>query len=447
MRPLEVPGGGPDVPSFPLRAVAALFLARQHLDLPRGRPFTEENVVRLASDTGGLQIDSINVLDRAHYLTAWSRFGPYDRRALDELVYGRRVLFEYWAHAACLVATAHFPYWRRAMLDYSPRSRAWGSWLKKNKKVIQAIEKGIAAGGPMGSADFEGQGRRRPGGWWNWKPSTHALDYLWMSGRTLIQSRVNFHKRFDLAERVMADALATAPASAEEFGRWHLRQSLHAMGAATMADLRMYLSFPRGGALPRRRLLDELLQSGEVTRVSIEGGGKQAWYARVDDLPNLAAAAEECAPSRGTAMLTPFDSLLWHRERVDLLFGFVYRIEVYTPGHKRVHGYYVLPVFHDGQLIGRLDAKAHRQSGRLEAKRLHFEPWFARGQAPPAVTWGKIDRDQALAGVADALGSLATFVGAERITLGRVLPARLATPLKRALKAVAPASTARPTAR
>jgi uncharacterized protein YcaQ len=218
------------------------------------------------------------------------------------------------------------------------------------------------------------------------------------------------------------------------------------MGAATIADLRMYLSFPRGGALNRRRVLEELLKRGEVTRVSIEGGGKQAWYALVDDLPNLAAAAEERAPSRGTAMLTPFDSLLWHRERVEVLFGFAYRIEVYTPGHKRVHGYYVLPVFHDGQLIGRLDAKAHRQTGLLEAKRLHFEPWFARGQAPPAATWGKLDPEQALAGVADALRSLALFVGAKQITLGRVLPARFAAPLKRALKAVAPASTRRPTA-
>jgi uncharacterized protein YcaQ len=132
-------------------------------------------------------------------------------------------------------------------------------------------------------------------------------------------------------------------------------------------------------------------------------------------------------------MLAPFDSFLWHRDRTTRLFGFDYRIEVYTPGHKRVHGYYVLPLLHDGQLIGRLDAKTHRAEGRLEAKRIHFEAWFARGLAPPAASWGNVNRDAATRGVAEALHALAEFVGADRVSLGDVVPKALALPMKRAL--------------
>jgi uncharacterized protein YcaQ len=422
------------VPAFPLRAVAALFLERQHLEKPRGRRFSRSNVLRFATDSGGIQVDTINVLDRAHFLAVWSRFGAYDRRRLEQLVYEDRVLFEYWAHAACLVPTVHFAYWRRAMLDYSVRSRAWGNWLQNHESLIADIENRMKNEGPLGSADFQ-QKKAGAGGWWNWKPSTHALDYLWMSGRTLVATRKNFHKRFDLAERVMPEALALEPASAAEFQRWHVRQSLHALGAATMSDLRRYLSFPRAGALDRRDVVDALIASGEVARVAVVDGRRIAgpWFALSRDLPALEAAASRRAPSRGTTMLTPFDSFLWHRERTERLFGFDYKIEVYTPDHQRVHGYYVLPVVHDGQLIGRVDAKAHRKEGVLEVKHVHFEPWFARAREPPTVEWEPLDRDRAFAGVAEALASLATFVAAAQITLGRVSPSRLGPPLRRAL--------------
>ena len=187
-------------PVISRRAVAALFLARQHLARPRTRRLTASSLLAFVEDVGGLQIDSINVVERGHHLTLWSRFGPYDRAAVDRMAYRRRLLFEYWAHAACLVPASHYPAWRRAMLDYSVRNRAWGAWLQKNRRVLRAVEDAIAEGGALGSADFEH--RRAPGsagGWWNWKPAAHALDYLWMSGRTLVHSRSHFRKRFDLS--------------------------------------------------------------------------------------------------------------------------------------------------------------------------------------------------------------------------------------------------------
>jgi uncharacterized protein YcaQ len=421
-------------PLLPRRAVAALFLARQHLARPRTRRLTASSLLAFIEDVAGLQIDSINVVERGHHLTLWSRFGPYDRTAVERIAYRRRLLFEYWAHAACLVPASHYPAWRRAMLDYSVRNRAWGAWLQKNRRVLRAVEDAISDGGPLGSADFEH--RRAPGsagGWWNWKPAAHALDYLWMSGRTLVHSRSHFRKRFDLAERVMPGAAAHEPLAREGFRLWHLRQSLRALGAASETDLRMYLTFPRVAAAERRQVLRTALEAGEVVEVEVEDE-RGRFFALAEDLPALAAAGRKRRPAAGTTLLSPFDSFLWHRERTRRLFGFDYTLEVYTPGPKRVHGYYSLPIFHDGQLVGRLDPKAHRAERRLEVRAVHFEPWFAKEDAPPAASWGPVDQEAALTGVGEALRSMATFVGAEDVTLGRVTPAALAPALRRALK-------------
>jgi hypothetical protein len=374
------------------------------------------------------------VVERGHLLTLWSRFGPYDRRVVERAAYRRRLLFEYWAHAACLVPASHYPAWRRAMLDYSRGDRGWGGWLQRNRRVLGAVEEAIATSGPLGSGDFEH--RRRPGGgggWWNWKPAAHALDYLWMSGRTLVHSREHFRKRFDLAERVMPMALALEPLTREAFRRWHLRLSLHALGAAREADLRMYLTYPRLAAAERRRTLRAALDAGEVVEVEVEDEAGR-WLALAEDVPALSAAGRRRRPAVGTTLLSPFDSFLWHRDRVRRLFGYDYKLEVYTPGRDRSHGYYSLPILHDGQLVGRLDPKVHRAEGRLEVKAVHFEPWFARGGTPPAVSWGAVDREAALAGTGEALLSLASFVGAGHVTVGGVTPPALGPALRRAVR-------------
>ncbi len=153
----------------------------------------------------------------------------------------------------------------------------------------------------------------------------------------------------------------------------------------------MYLTFPRVAAAERRLVLRAALEAGEVVEVEVEGE-RGLWLALAEDLPALAAAGRKRRPATGTTLLSPFDSFLWHRERTRRLFGFDYTLEVYTPGPRRVHGYYSLPIFHDGQLVGRLDPKTHRTERRLEVRPVHFEPWFAAGDRPPAVSWGEVDR-------------------------------------------------------
>jgi uncharacterized protein YcaQ len=435
--------------SVPRRAVAALFLERQHLDRPRGRRLTAASLTRFVEDAGGLQLDTINVVDRAHYLTLWSRFGPYPRHTLDRLVYGRRTLFEYWAHAACLVPMSHLPHWRHMMQIFGtrPLDAHWRRWLRRGRPVLEAVLDAIRERGPLANADFEHDRKGRPSGWWDRKPQAHALDYLWMTGRLAVHSRTHFQKRYDLAERVVPELLGVEPPDGDAFRRWHTRQSLRAMGAATETDLRMYLTFPRIPITERRRTLEAMRRDGEVVEVEVADLAphrpqRGPWLMLRDDLPALERAARRRSASKGTALLSPFDSLLWHRERVGALFGYDYKIEVYVPASQRRHGYYSLPILHDGHLIGRLDPKTWREERRLEVRRVHFEPWFVKGQ--PAPGGGPVDRDAALTGVAEALGSLALFVGADRVTLGRVSPAVLRSPLRRALKSMpVPAAGAR----
>ncbi len=411
--------------TFTREAVAASFIQRQWLDRPRGRRLSAKSLGGFIESTGGLQIDSINVLDRAHYLTAWSRFDHYAHSKLDSLIYRDRVLFEYWSHAACFVPRAHAAQWRRTMDDYRRQHTGWGRWLRKHAELLQSIESAVRERGPLGNIDFLGPRPKGSQGWWGWKPAAHALHFLWMSGRFMVHERTHFQKRYDLAERVLPGITAIEPPPFPEFLRWHIRRSLKAMGAATDMDLRMYLTYPRLPVGKRRAALQSLLKTGEVVPVNV-AGDKQKWFALAAELPLLEAAGRMRAPSTGTTLLAPFDSLLWHRGRVQTLFGYDYKLEVYVPGHKRVHGYYSLPLFHDGQLIGRVDAKNHRAERRLEIRHVHFEPWAAAGKQPPTVRWEKFDREAALHGLGETVKSLARFEGAKSVSLGRVTPSKLA---------------------
>ena len=310
------------------------------------------------------------------------------------------------------------------MLDYRHRHKGWTGFLKQHPRLMREVEAAILAKGPLGNADFRAPRAAGASGWWNWQPATHALDFLWMSGRTTVHSRAHFQKRFDLLERVLPEAAAAVPMEAEAFRHWHVERSLHAMGAATATDLRLYLTFPRLGAAERSSVLREMVRHGEVVEIEVTDS-RARWYALARDLKPLAVAGRRRQPSRGATLLSPFESVPRHRERVERLFGYDYRIEVYVPAAKRTFGYYALPLLVDGQLIGRVDTKLHRNERRLELRHVRFEPWFAAAEAPPRASWGVIAHELGFSGLADAAWSLAAFTGADRIDLGRVTPASM----------------------
>ena len=196
----------------------------------------------------------------------------------------------------------------------------------------------------------------------------------------------------------------------------------------------MYLTFPRTGASERARALRDMVRRGEVLEIEVVGH-RGPWYVLARDLEPLAAAGRRRAASRGATLLSPFDSFLWHRERVTRLFGYNYRIEVYVPPGKRTFGYYALPLLVDGQLVGRVDTKLHRAERRLELRHVCFEPWFAAGEAPPAAAWGAVTQERGLAGLANAAWSLAAFTGAERVDVGRVTPGSMRRAVGKAISA------------
>ena len=417
------------------RAAAALFLERQWLDRPRGRRLTATTLAEFVSRTCGLQIDSVNVVDRAHHLTLWSRFGEYDRAKLERLTYRKRLLLEYLSHVACFVAARDLTLHR----GVAEHLRTWkGSYhrklMQRERTLVEHVQQAIAERGPLGNADFERPKRMgKGGGWWSWKPATHALDTLWKAGYIGVHSRVHFHKRFASMARLLPDYETTSFPAYDDVLRERMLRSLAAMGAASLDDLRMYWTWPQWKMPSQRAMLRKLLDEGAVREVKLEGS-KAPWFARAEDLPELERAHRKRAPSRGTTLLSPFDSFLWHRERAHRLWGYFYRIEIYVPGHQRQHGYYSLPLMHDGQLLGRVDLKTHREAGVLEARHVHFEPWFATGEPPPHVSWGAIDREAVFAGLADSLRSLASHVGVADLKLGRVTPSRWKYDLRRALQ-------------
>ena len=420
-------------PSVSRRAVAALFLERQWLDRPRGHRLSEKTLGDFASQACGVQIDSVNVVDRAHHLTLWSRFGEYDRARLERLTYRKRVLFEYLTHVACFVAARDLPL-HRAVMDDTPRrfDLHHRGWRRRNHELIEAVASAVNERGPLGNADFERPGKKGQSGWWNWKPATHALDYLLKAGRIGVHSRVHFHKRYAAIANVLPRFERTEPLPLEQAMRERLLRSLSAMGAASVDDLRAYWTWPQWKAPAQRAALQSLVDEGRVREVRVEGESR-AGYARTEDQAARARPGRRRQPTSGTTLLSPFDSFLWHRERVHRLWGYFYRIEIYVPGPKRQHGYYSLPILHDGQLLGRVDLKTHRERGVLEARHVHFERWFADGGTPPGVRWRDVDRDAVIAGLGEALQSLARHVGVDRVDVARSTPGAFKSALTKAV--------------
>jgi uncharacterized protein YcaQ len=325
-------------------------------------------MLKLIRQLGVLQLDSVNVFSRAHYMPLFSRLGPYDRSALDRLAAhksGRidRRLVEYWAHEASLIPLELHPLfrWRMANLE-----GAWNSMqtiVDKRPGLVEQTLALVTNDGPIRSR-HTGVERKAPtpGEMWNWHDGKIALEHLFFTGAVGASRRINFERHYDLIERILpAEIHGTPTPSPEDAQRELIRIAARAQGVATIADLADYWRLTKGRVAPR---VAELVELGQLRQVTVAGWSDPAYLWHEAPAPRKLSLR---------ALLSPFDSLIWFRPRTERLFGFHYRIEIYTPAPKRVYGYYVLPFLLGEQLVARVDLKADRPAGLLRVQSAHAE--------------------------------------------------------------------------
>ena len=311
---------------------------------------------------GTLQIDSVNVFARSHYMPLFSRLGAYDTAALDRLLFARSAPYvEYWAHVAAFIPATDWSLFRFRMDDLRAKHGTNpDGWFQSHRAVVDWVRAELADRGPLRPAQIEYDAQRGTGGqWWNWDVVKSALEYLWFFGDVAIAGRRGFERRYALAHDVIPASVLASPVPRDEAIRELVRRAARAYGVATAADLADYWRIRDRRAI--MTAIGELVDAGELEPVSVEGwqsGGRPApaWL-----------HAEAVIPRRvdASAILTPFDPVVWFRDRAERLFDFEYRIEIYTPAAKRRYGYYSLPVLVGDDIVGRVDLKADRANSRL----------------------------------------------------------------------------------
>ena len=344
-----------------------------------------------------LQIDSVNVIARSHTLPFFSRLGAYPHGLLERLAYGRkRQLFEYWAHEASFIPLEHHPFLRWRM-ERAERGQGIYKELarfgRERRDFIERVYREIAEAGPISAGELSGGGKAS-GGWWGWSEGKTALEFLFWAGRITTATRRNFTRVYDLSERVWPEDIRALPTpSVEAAQRGLLMLAARAMGVASEADLRDYF---RLEAAESKARLAELVEEGALLPVEVVGWRQLAYL-----------HPEARRPRRITAraLLSPFDSLVWNRDRSERLFGFRYRLEIYTPEAKRLHGYYVLPFLLGERLVGRVDLKADRAAGLLRVQAAHAE--------------GGVQTDEVGEALAAELRLLAGWLGLDSVTVAQ----------------------------
>ncbi len=329
---------------------------------------------------GAVQLDSISTLERAHRLTLSSRIGAYPEATVSQLL-ADGVIFEYWAHEACLVPIEHYPLYKRRMLSLADRH--W--WGRERTAAVRAVERDVLARigeeGALPARAFEGSGS----GMWGWKPAKRALEHLFAAGEVAIAGRQGFQRLYDLAERVIPRAALEAPTPDEaSFRRGLALRAVRGRGALTEAAIAEHCRLP-GGARGIRSAVDELVDGGLLRRVSLDDGGPPVVVDAGADLDGSPAAA---------VLVSPFDNLLWDRAFLRRLFGFEHVIEVYKRPPERVYGYYVLPLLRGDRFVGRADLRSDRRRGVLQI--LRFTP-EAHVRRVPADDLGRAARRLAAA--------------------------------------------------
>lgn len=338
--------------------------AQGFADRAHARP-TMRTLARTLERIGVLQIDSVNVLVRAHYMPLYSRMGPYDTELLTRATQAHpRRLVEYWAHVAAFMPVDLWPVMQHRMRRYEANDR-WWAHAKARTDVLAAVRDGVRARGPVTARDLDDGAPRRRDHWgWNWSQTKDALEYLFFSGEVAIAGRNSaFERLYDLPERVLPKPVLETPVpTAADANRELVRRAARSHGIATARCLADYYRMPVTDA---KAALADLVEAGEVLRVGVGGWTREAY---------LWAAAR--APRRIAArtLLSPFDPVVWERSRAEALFDFHYRIEIYVPAAERKHGYYVLPFLLGDRIVARVDLKADRAGGRLLVLAAHAEP-------------------------------------------------------------------------
>ena len=338
---------------------------------------SKDNVYHIIDHLGCLQIDTINVVERAHYLTLWSRLGTYNKGHLEQLAYADRKLFEHWAHAVCYIPFKDYSFYRPQIEARQDTLHAqFSKRTDADPSLLDAVLKRIADEGPLSSKDFEGRGRK--GGWWGWKPAKLALELLYRSGYLLVHHRHNFQKYYDLTVNVLPSEIDISSPSEDERISFFILKTLGALGLVTPKDLREYYQSNIRGRFTPKQLQDHmehLKRSGEVEKHSVEGESG-SYYCLPVDSSRLQELESGDFDYSGVNLFVYFDNLMWNRERVKRLFGFESKLEIYIPKEKRVYGYYHLPVLYGDRLVARLDPKMDRQNNVLIIRGYWLEEGF-----------------------------------------------------------------------
>lgn len=415
--PLSIPSSTSAI-SLSLSQAQRLHLGAQGLlHSPRARP-RPVDVIAAITRMRLLQIDSIHVVARSPYLVLHARLGDYDPQWLDDALDAGR-LAESWAHEACFVPSADLPLhqaWRMQRSTHWAHKHA-ARMHSEHRQGMDGLLDRIRETGAMRAADFESE-KRGAGGWWSWKPEKRWLEALFAMGELMVTRRERFQRVYDLSERV--EAKLDPPMDPDRLQLDHdaLRQHflLDSVRALGVAQARWIADYYRLKPAVTDRELAPLVASGALLAVQV-ADWKVPAYVHPEHADLLAQAAQGKLRGTHTALLSPFDPVVWDRPRAQALFGFEYTIECYVPGPKRIYGYYVLPILHRGRLIGRLDAKAHRRDGVFEIKALFLEPEVEPMQG--------LLRD-----VAKAIAATARWHGTPTVRLTRSRPANVATALR-----------------
>ncbi|MFJ4343919.1 winged helix-turn-helix domain-containing protein [Pseudomonas sp. NPDC089401] len=394
-----------------------LALSAQGFGKPTGCAATLPALKRMLQRLGVLQIDSVNALVRSHYLPLFSRLGDYPTAMLDQLAWGQgrqRQLFEYWGHEASLLPLDLYPLMRWRMAHAAEGRgiyRQLAQFGRERQAVIARVLAAVREQGALGAGSLSTR-QERAGPWWDWSEEKHALEWLFAAGELTVAGRRGFERLYDVPEKVLPKAILeqAVPTEAEA----HQDLMLHAaaaLGVATERDLRDYFRLEPGQG---RAALAELVADGRLQPVEVQGWKQLAYSAGAPRIPRRIEAS---------ALLSPFDSLVWERNRTERLFDFRYRLEIYTPAHKRVYGYYVLPFLNRERIAARLDLRAERAQGQLAVHAVHGEsiPLDEEGYQALAVT----------------LLRLARWLGLERVQAN--CPRAEGSRLRQALLSAAPA--------